>query len=254
MKPNLNSRFRMLYGSVTICGMIVIGLGLYRVIHDQTPVVWIAMALLAAIAGSFSLKIPGINGRVSAGDTIICLSILILGPYSGAISAAVDAVVGSMRCKTSSRRLQFALYNAGSSALSAFAVGQVLLHLPGGPTAHPQILSSVSLLGLCVMAGSYFLLNTTLVAAAVALESSRSFIEVWQKGFMWTCVNYVVGAFVAGFLAQIAGSLSPAKLGAILFSCAAVYVSCRAYVRLARIAEGRENSQFASQAASHPIP
>jgi hypothetical protein len=88
----------------------------------------------------------------------------------------------------------------------------------------------------------------------VALESSRSFIEVWQRGFMWTCVNYVVGAFVAGFLAQLAGSLSPAKLGAILFSCTAVYVSCRAYVRLAKIAEGRENTQFATQAASHPSP
>jgi len=255
MKPKHNSRFRMLYGLVTTCGIAVIGLGLYRVIHDQTSAIWIAMALLAAIAGSFSLKIPGINGRVSAGDTIICLSILILGPYCGAISASVDAVVGSLRCKTSSRRLQFALYNAGSSALSAFVVGQVLLHLPGGPTVHPQILSSVSLLGLCVMAGSYFLINTTLVAAAVALESSRSFIEVWQRGFMWTCVNYVVGAFVAGFLAQLAGSLSPAKLGAILFSCTAVYVSCRAYVRLAKIAEGRENTQHVqtSGKSSHPL-
>ena len=240
MKPQNDSRFQILYGSVAACGMAVVALGLYRVIHDQTPAAWIGLALLAAIAGSFSLKIPGVNGRVSACDTIICLSILIFGPYCGAISAAVDAVVGSMRCKTSSQRLRFAIYNAGSSALSAFAVGQVLRRLPGASTTHPQVLLSESLLlALCVMAGVYFLINTGLVAAAVALEKSLNFIEVWQKGFMWTCANYVVGAFVAGVLAQLAGSLSPGKLAAILFSCLAVYISCRGYVRIAKAAEAQ---------------
>jgi len=105
------------------------------------------------------------------------------------------------------------------------------------------------------MAGIYFLVNTGLVAAAVTLEKSLNFIEVWQKGFSWTCVNYVVGAFVAGFLVQLAGSLTPGKLSAILFSCSAVYVSCRAYVRLAKIAEGQENTQplQADGSASRPL-
>jgi simple sugar transport system permease protein len=32
------------------------------------------------------------NGRVSAGDTITCLSVLLLGPYAGALTAAADAL------------------------------------------------------------------------------------------------------------------------------------------------------------------
>jgi hypothetical protein len=251
MKPERNLGFRILYGSVVTCGIVVVALALYRLIQDQTPATWIVLAVLAGIAGSFSLKIPGINARVSAGDTITCLSILMLGPYSGAITAAMDAIVGSMRCKTSSRRLEFAFYNGSNSALSAFVVGHVLLRLPGNAIAHPQILPSASfMLALCVMAGIYFLINTILVTAVVSLEKSLNFFNVWQQRFMWTCANYVVGAFVAGVMAQVAGALSLAKLVVILFSCLAVHVSCRAYVGLARTLESREKAQPATQVAS----
>jgi hypothetical protein len=251
MKPEKRPGFLILYGLVVACGIAVVALALYRIIQDQTPATWIVLAILAGIAGSLSLKIPGINGRVSAGDTITCLSILVFGPYAGAITAAVDALVGSMRCKTSSRRLQFASYNCGVSALTAFAIGQILLHLPGRPTMHPQLLPSASLLlALCVMAGAYFLINTILVSAAVTLEKSLNFFHVWHRGFMWTCANFVVGAFVAGVLAEIAGSLSAAKFGAILFSCAAVYISCRAYIGLAQSLENQEKAQPATQVAS----
>ena len=250
MKPERKSRFLMLYGLVVACGIAVVALALYRVIEHEIPAIWILLALLAGIAGSFSLKIPGINGRVSAGDTITCLSILMFGPCSGALTAAIDAVVGSMRCKTSSRRLQFALYNCSNSALSAFLVGELLVRLPGRPVTPHQIVPSASLLlALCLMAALYFLINTTLVAAAAAVEKSLNFFQVWQRGFMWTCANYVVGAFVAGVLAQIAGSLSPAKFIAILFTCAAVYISCRAYVGLAQRLENQEKAQSVTQAA-----
>jgi hypothetical protein len=156
-----------------------------------------------------------------------------------------------MRCKTSSRRLQFACYNGSNSALSAFVVGQILLRLPGRVITHSQTLPSASLLmALCVMAGSYFLISSFLVTAIVALEKSLSFIQVWQRGFMWTCANYVLGAFVAGAVAQVAGSLSPAKLVVIVFSCLAVYISCRAYVGLAQRLENQERTQSVTQVTS----
>jgi hypothetical protein len=254
MKPEAKFGFRLLYGLVVACGIAVVALALYRVIQDQTPATWIVLAVLAGIAGSFSLKIPGISARVSAGDTITCLSILMLGPYSGAITAAMDAVVGSMRCKTSSRRLQFAAYNGSNSALSAFVVGQILLRLPGSAITHPRIVPSASfLLALCVMAGIYFLINSFVVTAIVALEKSLNFFHVWHRGFMWTCANYVLGAFVAGAMAQVAGSLSPAKLVVIVFSCLAVYISCKAYVGLAQKLENQEKTKPVTQVATHSV-
>jgi hypothetical protein len=65
---------------------------------------------------------------------------------------------------------------------------------------------------------------------------------------MWTCVNYLAGAFVAGMLVQVADPLAPAQLGAVLFCCSAVYISCRAHVRLAqRVHRLREEAQLAGR-------
>jgi len=230
-----DTRFQLLYGAVACAGAAVAALALYRVVADRTPPGWVALALLAAAAGSFSLKIPGINGRVSAGDTIACLSILLFGPYAGALTAAGDAVAGSMRCRSRSRRWRFALYNAASYALSAFLVGHATLGLLGKSMLHdqPGVPASELLLPLCVLAGGYYVMNTVLVAAAVALEKSRSLVDTWRDGFMWTCANYLAGAWAAGFLVQAAGPLSIAQLAVVLLSCSGVYVTCRAHVRLA---------------------
>jgi hypothetical protein len=100
------------------------------------------------------------------------------------------------------------------------------------------------------MAGLYFLMNTALVASAAALEKSLNILDVWREGFMWTCANYLVGAFMAGVLVQITGSLSPAKLAAILFSCAGVYISCKAHLRLAQAHEALESRQRAEYPAA----
>ncbi len=235
MKREKGLKFRILYRSVVGLGLAVMGTALYRVIHDQTASPWVILALLAAVTGSFSLKIPGMNGRVSAGDTITCLSILLLGPYVGALTATMDAMGGTIRCKSSARRLQFGLYNSGNSALSAFLAGHLAMGLLGKPMLYRQeaVPASSLLLPLCVLAGGYYLLNTVLVAAAVAAEKSLSFIDTWREGFMWTCANYMAGAFVAGMLAQVPDPLSITKLGIVLFSCTAIYVSSRAHVRLA---------------------
>lgn len=241
-----NHKFRILYGSVVGLGLAVIGLSLYRVIPHHTAGIWIGLALLAALTGSLSLKIPGINGKVSAGDTTTCLSLLLLGPYAGALTAAVDALAGSIRCKSPERRFQFALYNSGNSALSVFVTGQIAMKLLGKPILYQQaaVTASSLLLPLCVLAGGYYLMNTVLVAAAVAAEKSLSFIDTWREGFMWTCANYVTGAFVAGMLAQLPDPISLAELAAVLFTCLAVYISCRGYIRTAQTVQClREKAQ-----------
>jgi hypothetical protein len=230
-----NSGFQILFGSVVVCGLVVLVLALYQVQHHQQSETWFMLALLAAVAGSFSLKIPGMNGRVSAGDTVVFLSMLMAGPYAGVISATTDAVFGSLRCKNRSLRLKFALYNGGNAALSAFIVGEAVTRLAGGFAAGGQPPTAESLLlPLILLSGAYYLMNTVLVAGAVALEKDLNFIDVWRKGFMWTCANYVAGAFVAGVLVLVYPSLSPALVGVIFFSSAGIYISCRAHIRLAR--------------------
>jgi hypothetical protein len=236
MKPTTNPIFRSWFRSVVVLGVILIGLALYRTLNQQPVGLPLMLAGLAFLIGSFSLKMPGMNGRASAGDAIICLCILLFGPYAGAVAAACDGAGGSLRCRSRNRRVRFMLYNASATAISAFAAAQAFYVLLGAaPLFGQSPVPAASLLApLCILGAVYYLINTALAAAAVALEKSISFYPVWRDGFAWTCVNYLAGAFSAGILAEYVNPLSATVLGALLFICAGVYVSCRAHVALAQ--------------------
>jgi hypothetical protein len=252
MKPTTNRTFRTWFGSVVTLGVMLVGLAFYRALGQQPSGLPLVLAGLAFVAGSFSLKLPGMNGRVSAGDAIICLCILLFGPYAGAIAGACDGAGGSLRCRSSRRRASFMLYNASATAISAFVAGHAFYTLLGNLPLFGQspVPAASLMLPLCVLSATYYLINTALAAAAVALEKSVTFYRVWRDGFAWTCVNYLAGAFAAGILAEFANPLSPTVLGALLFTCAGVYVSCRAHVILTRKVQGGQETSLPPAAAA----
>src|SRR6185312_8445022 len=69
---------------------------------------------------------------------------------------------------------------------------------------HPLALVSRPIFGLLfpllVLAVLYFLLNSWLIAIAVALEQHGSAFRVWRTNFLWLSLNYFSGASVAALL------------------------------------------------------
>ena len=47
-----------------------------------------------------------------------------------------------------------------------------------------------------------FLVNTTLIAGAIALSTGRGFVEVWQEDFLWSASSFMV-AGAAGALGAV---------------------------------------------------
>jgi hypothetical protein len=218
-------RFRALYAAVSTAGVAVLLVAGYGLIQDHAAVPWFVLSGLTLASGYLSLKIPGVNGRVSVSDALICLTIMTFGPLPGAVTAALDAVTGSLRCRTSARRLQFMFYNGCVMAISAYAAGSAYRALYRGPGTFPA--------ALVVLAAFYFGVNTLLVAAAAALDRSRRFFETWRRGFAWTAANYLAGTFIAGALVQISDPVRPSVLALLMIACAGMYVSAQAYVRVA---------------------
>ena len=60
--------------------------------------------------------------------------------------------------------------------------------------------SSALVFPLIVLAVVYFLLNSWLIAVAVALEQRAHAFGVWRRNFMWLSLNYFSGASVAALL------------------------------------------------------
>src|SRR6185369_8548030 len=57
-------------------------------------------------------------------------------------------------------------------------------------------------------ASSYFLVNTAMVATAIALSTRQNVLKIWNENFLWSAPSYFVGAGVAAASLTILALLS----------------------------------------------
>ncbi len=72
------------------------------------------------------------------------------------------------------------------------------------------------LLPLFLFTLSYFLLNSWLVAFALALEQDKPPLVIWRENFLWLSVNYFGGGSVAGLLVTYTKEIDFTTLGIIV--------------------------------------
>ena len=56
-------------------------------------------------------------------------------------------------------------------------------------------------------ATAYFVVNTMMIATAIALSSGQSVLRVWNENFLWSAPSYFVGALAAAGSTLISASL-----------------------------------------------
>jgi HD-GYP domain-containing protein (c-di-GMP phosphodiesterase class II) len=240
-----NKAARLYFWSMVALGSAITGFALYRIVSGNTPYQWLILAALTIITGSLTIKLPGVNSKISLSDTLICINLVLFGPAAGAITAALDGIFGSMRAKTVSRRLEFALFNASSMAASALLGGLAFSSLVGKPMLYRVPIAPLGTLlpALALLALVYYFANSTFVAAIVALEQGLNVFAVWRDKFLFAVVNYVAAAAIAGLLAQTEGSITALMVLTIMTALAAIYISSKSYADTAEEAlEHQETS------------
>jgi HD-GYP domain-containing protein (c-di-GMP phosphodiesterase class II) len=245
MKRASNNATRLYFWSMVALGLAITGFAVYRIVSGNTPYQWLVLAALTIITGSLTIKLPGVNSKISLSDTLICINLVLFGPAAGAITAALDGIFGSVRAKTVARRLEFALFNASSMAASALLGGLAFSTLVGrSPNSQMPIASLGTLLpALAFLALVYYFANSTFVAAIIALEQGLSIFAVWRDKFLFAVVNYVAAAAIAGLLAQTEGSITALMVLTIVTALAAIYISSKSYIDTAEEAlEHQETS------------
>jgi putative nucleotidyltransferase with HDIG domain len=123
------------------------------------------------------------------------------GPPAATLVVALDSLIISLWIHRTSRRLERILFNLSAPTVSVWIAAQVFFQISGvRPLAdQPQPIVSL-LLPLLVLAIVYFLLNSWLIAFAVALEQKLSAFVIWRKNFLWLSLNYFSGASIAALL------------------------------------------------------
>jgi putative nucleotidyltransferase with HDIG domain len=189
-KP-LPLRLKLYVGVVVTLGAVAIAMSIAQL--AETPFVreWVLFTVLGVLAGTYAVKVPGISARISVSDTFFLASGMLFGPAPAMLAMAIDSSIMSWRRSYSRVKL---LFNACGPALSMYLATHAFFGLTGGLPLASQPASIPSLvLPLAAMTTIWFVLNSGLTSAALALESGAPLIDVWKR-FLVFSVNYVAAA------------------------------------------------------------
>lgn len=186
----------MLYlASVIVIGITVIAHSLARTLANPPGFEWLVLAALTLFSGSFTVKIPALSARLSVSETFVFASALLFGPEAGTLTVVLDALVIVFWRSRSPWRVLFNITAPAVafwiSAVSFFALAQIA---PGA--ASERDLGEL-VAPLFIFASLYFLINTWLVAGALAWERGLFAPTIWLKNFAALSINYFVGSSVA---------------------------------------------------------
>ena len=188
---------------VAVAGAVVLLVSIRDLMRQPVEATWFVLVGLTLVTGWGTLRMRNVPVSFSISDTFTIAAALLFGPAAGTVIVALDALVMSLRVahENTASMWQRVLFNATATALAMWLAAHVFFALTGaGPLAsEPGTIHEV--IGpLAVFAGVYFILNTGLIAVAVAHERRASVAAVWRSHFSALWLTYFGGAAIAAVL------------------------------------------------------
>ena len=225
---------------VTALGGVALAISLARLDTDR----WLLFGgLLALTVATSAVKIELPLGRgasnLSLAHAVNFWSLWTLGAAPTVIVAAVSAAAQSTLRTSVANPPHRVLFSVASLALTVW-----LASLPLDWALGPESGSLVGLLrAVAVVAPLYFLINTGLVAAAVAWSTHQGIVRVWQRNFLWSAPSFFAGAVLA---AAATAAWERGLIGWLLLLAAPAYLVFRSYhTVVSRLREEQEETRRA---------
>jgi putative nucleotidyltransferase with HDIG domain len=215
--------------AVSLAGFAVIGYSAALLPSTPHPIAWLVVGALALVAGSFALKVPGVSANLSISDTFFITSALLFGPAPATITIAIDSLVISWNRRPTLDRL---LFNLTSNALSLWMATQVFFALAGTTPLFDRTTppGAEVILPLACLALVYYVLNSGLLATALALDKGVPAIEIWRRHFTVISLNYFASASAAFVLVILLKYVSPIAVAALAPVLVIFYLAMRSWL------------------------
>jgi diguanylate cyclase (GGDEF)-like protein/putative nucleotidyltransferase with HDIG domain len=187
---------------VILAGAALLGFCLPH-IHIAQPVLFAMLLVIASATAFFNVRLPLTNSTstMSVSYAVNFLALLIFDPHVSTLVALAAAFCQQNFVNRKDRVVLFRqLFNMASFVITVEGAG-FAYHLLGGTT--PATVTTTLARPLVGAATVYFLLNTGLVANAIALSERESFTNTWHSNFLWSAPNYFVGAGLAALAAWL---------------------------------------------------
>jgi diguanylate cyclase (GGDEF)-like protein len=208
--------------------LAIVGLGALLLAYDVWSIRFDRPGLFIA------LPLPGGGSTMSLSYAITMTSLLVLDARQAVLigmASAWSQCTFRIKARNPPHRTLFSIATVGAAVAVAGWIYEWVQQ--GQDVQRLGLFEVVQPLGLAVIA--YFLVNTVLVAAAVALSQGEPLGRVWRRNFLWSAPSYFVAAGAAAVAAFVArqGSYSWGALIAVPLYL--TYHSYRAF--LARLEE-----------------
>jgi diguanylate cyclase (GGDEF)-like protein len=186
---------------VTVAGTVVIGQAIPGIgsSHSTLFAILLCLSLVASMA-KVTIPVPGSDVSLTICHVIDYTTLLVCGPSAAVITASWG---GWMQCtfrSTARNPLHQVLFSVAGLGLTMRVAGWVYAWLGGEPGALAQLPEFEPFLAAATVV---FLVNSLLVAGAVALSTRRSVPLVWFESFLSSWPSYIIGAGLGAGLAIV---------------------------------------------------
>lgn len=186
--------------------MMLIGLGTaaYAGFASHTPHTYVALAVLALAAASsrMKVKLPGVNGNMSVNLPFLLTAAVNLSAVEAVVITCISTTVQCWPRKHAKFNPQQMAFNL-SMMVFATSAASLIFHA----TLQSPMLWHSSTLGLALATIALFLGQTAPVAGIVAVNESRSALQVWSSLAQLSFPYYVVGAGVTSMVQAMTSHL-----------------------------------------------
>jgi len=233
---------RVYVGAVVATGLGLMLLRLPEITFAQ-PLLFMALLVVSSVSAALKVSLPltTSGSTMSVSYAVDFASLLLLGPNETMLVAAGSAY---SQCNFNSKErnpLHRTLFSVASLVITVQAAGLTFALLGGAGSAMPLAQLARPLVGAATV---YFLLNTGLVATAIALSTRSKILTTWNNNFLWSAPSYFVGA---GSAAAAAWLVTHAGYWVAPLTFAPLYLTYRTYkVYMGRVEDEQRHAQQTS--------
>jgi diguanylate cyclase (GGDEF)-like protein/putative nucleotidyltransferase with HDIG domain len=163
--------------------------------HFTQPWLFATLFVLSSASATMKITLPLTTNvsTMSVSYAIDFASLLMLGWRQTLLVAAASAFSQCVLNNKERPPIHRTLFSMATLVVTVAGAGRVF-DLLSGPGPDPVTAVARPLVGA---ATTYFLLNTGLIAAAIALSSRLPLLTTWYTNFLWSAPSYFVGAGAA---------------------------------------------------------
>jgi Ca2+/Na+ antiporter len=178
---------------VTLGFALLAGCLVFRAEFPDLPR-YFSYLLLAVLASTMKVRLPGITGTISVNFLFILIGI---ADFTLAETLTMGCLAIATQClwrtKSTPRPVQV-VFNVAALAVSIAAAYQVSHYAMA--LAKAESLSAMLALAACV----FFLSNTLLISGVLCLVEGKPLGKIWQQCYLWSFPYYLVGSAIAGLV------------------------------------------------------